>query len=46
MQSVSKLMEHRLRLVPSEERRLPLGRLGIIADIIDERQLLAVAALF
>ena len=37
MQSVPKLMERRLRLVPREECRLTFGGFGIIADVIDER---------
>ena len=37
MQGVTKLMEERGGLVPGEERRLALGRLGVVAYIIYNR---------
>ena len=45
MQGVSKLMEHGAHLVPCEERRLSLGRLGVVAHVIDDGQLVALSAL-
>ena len=45
MQGVTKLVEHRLCLIPSKERWLTLRRLSIVANVENQRFLLAVTTL-
>ena len=45
MQGVSKLVEHRLSLIPSKERWLTFWSLGIVTYVEDERFLLTVTTL-
>ena len=42
---MTELMEERRHLVPGDQRRLAVGRLGIVAAVIDDRQRLAQSRL-
>ena len=46
MESVTELMEHGANLIPGNQCRLTLWSLGIVAYIIDNRQLSPLVALF
>ena len=45
MERVTKLMEHGAHLVPGDERRLTFGSLGVVAHVVDDGELSALAAL-